>query len=74
MGVIHRLYRDGSLIETFGHYMLSGKNYNSTTFTFREKPSAGSHTYSVTSQRDNGSGFFDVDKLALTVRDNKTQS
>ena len=74
MGVIHRLYRDGTLLETFGHYMLAGKAYNSTSVSYREKPGAGSHTYKVTSQRDNSAGYFDVTRLALTIRDNKTQA
>lgn len=74
MGVIHRLYRGGSLLETFGHYMLAGKAYNSTGLSFREKPGAGTHTYKVTSQRDNSAGYFDVTRLSLTIRDNKTQA
>ncbi|MFZ3005851.1 MAG: phage tail protein [Phenylobacterium sp.] len=74
MGVIHRVYRDGSVVHTFGHYMLAGKAFNSGSTAFTDRPGSGSHTYEVKTQRDNSSGFYDVDAGLLSITDNKTQS
>jgi hypothetical protein len=77
--IIYGFYFDGTLIDTFGtssHSLNYGSQYNSSYYSYKHKPAAGSHTYAVYVYNNVNTGTLTayVTKGAITILDNKTQS
>lgn len=77
-GVQFDLYRDGTLIDSTGLYALSSASqFFSGAYTFREKPGAGTYTYSIVGKINpytSGTVNVTVNKATMRITDNKTES
>lgn len=77
-GVQFDLYRDGVLIDSTGLYALSSASqYFSGAFTFREKPGAGTYTYSIVAKINpytSSTVNVTINKATMRITDNKTES
>ncbi|HEY1878435.1 MAG TPA: phage tail protein [Caulobacteraceae bacterium] len=77
--LVYTLFIDGAQIDTFGcacHSLNYGSSYNEATYSYKHKPAAGNHTYSVNVSQITytGSGSALIKRGTMTILDNKTQS
>jgi hypothetical protein len=69
------LYRDGTLIDTNGLYALTGTpQYQPASFTYRDVPGAGTHTYELKGRPVGGNYTQSINKCTMRITDNKTEA